>query len=110
VELYTGVRRAVGVDKMSEREVGSRSMQPRKLLNSLRRVWSDGVESVENVECRLDTYLLFGLAAESTALRIGAPYGSATFLDGSVTFLAARQPCGLWPSLAVLLMHCEQSD
>jgi hypothetical protein len=67
------------------------------------------VESVENVECRLDTYLLLGLAAESTALRIGAPYESAILLDGSATFLAARQPCGLWPSLAVLFTHCEQS-
>jgi hypothetical protein len=67
------------------------------------------VESVENVECSLDTYLLFVRAADSTVLRIGAPYGSATFLDGSATFLAARQPCGLWPSLAVLLTHCEQS-
>jgi hypothetical protein len=67
------------------------------------------VESVENVECSLATYLLFGLAADSSALRIGAPYGSATFLDGSATFLAARQPCGLWSSQTVLLTDSEQS-
>ena len=77
-------------------------MQPPQIAESLRPAGSDGVESVENVECSLDTYLRFGVAADSSALRIGA-------LDGSATFLAARQPCGLWPSLAVLLTHCEQS-
>jgi hypothetical protein len=67
------------------------------------------VEIVDNIECTLGTYLLFGPAADFSPVRIGAPYESATFLDGSASFLAARQPCGLWASLAVLLTHCEQS-